>query len=53
MLYDRNTGKGFNLTENFDQSVDSYAWSPDSKTIYFNTEEKAQEPVFRSVALGR
>ncbi len=53
MLYDRESGKGFNLTDHIDQSVDSYAWTPDSKTIYFNSEEKAQEPVFAiNVALG-
>jgi dipeptidyl aminopeptidase/acylaminoacyl peptidase len=38
MLYDRKTGEKKNLTETFDHWVDSFAWAPDSKTIYFNAE---------------
>ena len=35
MLYDRSTGKHINLTENFDQSVEAYAWTPDSQQHLF------------------
>ena len=53
MLYDRASGKITNLTENFDRNVNSPEWSADSKTIYFNTEEKAQIPVYAiAVAAG-
>jgi dipeptidyl aminopeptidase/acylaminoacyl peptidase len=46
MLYDRAKGEPINLTENIDRSVESFAWSPDSKTIFFAAEEKAERPVF-------
>ena len=50
MLYDRASGKITNLTENFDRNVDSAAWSADSKNIYFQTEEKAQMPLYSIAA---
>ncbi|HET7891898.1 MAG TPA: S9 family peptidase [Candidatus Sulfotelmatobacter sp.] len=40
MLYDRKTGEKKNLTEGFQQWAGSFAWSPDSRTIYFNSEHK-------------
>ncbi len=40
MLYDRTNGQISNRTENFDANVGAFAWSADSKTIYFQTEEK-------------
>ena len=46
MLYDRASGKITNVTENFDRNVNSPEWSADSKTIYFQTEEKAQLPIY-------
>ena len=46
VLYDRTTGKITNLTENFDGNVNSPEWSADSKTIYFQTEEKAELPLY-------
>ena len=46
MLYDRRYRKSVNLTENFDANVEQFAWSPDSKTIYFLTEEKAHIPIY-------
>ncbi len=46
MLYDRASGKIANLTENFDRNVNSPEWSADSKTIYFQTEDKAQLPIY-------
>jgi len=45
MLYDRQSGQHLNLTENFDRSVNSLAWAPDSKTIYFNYEDHMQMPI--------
>ena len=38
MLYDRKTGEKKGLTEDFDHWVGSYAWAPDSNTIYFSAE---------------
>ncbi|MBM6992248.1 MAG: S9 family peptidase [Prevotella sp.] len=46
-LYDRKTGKKTVLTEQFDNWVDDYKWSPDSKTIYFLGQEKGYEPLYQ------
>ncbi len=50
MLYYRTTRAATNLTENFDGNVNSAAWSADSKTIYFQTEEKSELPVYSIAA---
>ncbi len=47
MLYDRKTGEKKNLTEDFDRWVGTFAWSPDSKTMYFGSEDKAKSPIYR------
>lgn len=46
MLYDRQSGKIENLSENFDRSANELAWSPDSKTIYFLAENETLQPVY-------
>jgi len=47
MLYDRASGKSENLTENsFDRSANEFAWSPDSKTLYFAAENETLEPIY-------
>jgi dipeptidyl aminopeptidase/acylaminoacyl peptidase len=50
MLYDRTKQTQINLTEGVDRSIDSFAWGPDSNTIYFATEEKSEMPVFSIAA---
>ncbi len=50
MLYDRQSGKSENLSENFDRSADDLAWSADSKTIYFTAEDQTQNPVYAMAA---
>jgi dipeptidyl aminopeptidase/acylaminoacyl peptidase len=50
MLYDRQTGKSINRTEDFDRSVESYAWTSDSTNIYFQAEDKAEMPVYTIAA---
>ena len=40
------------LTESFDRHVESFAFSPDSKTIYFTAEEAGRSPVFSVPAAG-
>lgn len=50
MLYDRQTAKTINRTEDFDRSVESYAWTPDSMQIYFQAEDKAEMPVYTIAA---
>jgi dipeptidyl aminopeptidase/acylaminoacyl peptidase len=46
MLYDRQSGKIENLSDNFDRSAMDLAWSPDSKTIYFDAENETLQPVY-------
>ena len=46
MLLDRSTGKSQSLTANFDSDVEAFTWSADSKTIYFEAEEKANKPLW-------
>jgi len=46
MLYERSTGKITDMTPNFDRWVDSMAWSPDSKTIYFTAENEGEAPIY-------
>jgi dipeptidyl aminopeptidase/acylaminoacyl peptidase len=46
-LYDRKTGEKKNLTENFDRWVGTFAWTPDSKAIYFSAEDKGESPIHR------
>jgi dipeptidyl aminopeptidase/acylaminoacyl peptidase len=47
-VYDRQTGETRLVTPNFDQWVNSFAWAPDSNTIFFAAPEHAQQPVFRT-----
>ena len=47
MLYERATGKITDVMPNFDRWVDSMAWSPDSKTIYFTAENEGRSADLR------
>jgi len=47
-VYDRQTGKISDLTTGFDQWVNSFAWAPDSDTIYFTAPERGEQPVFKT-----
>jgi len=53
MLYNRPTGKITTVTENFDNSVESYEWSPASQTIYFTAEEKGEMGVWSVAPAAR
>ena len=48
MLYGRRQpgAKPIDLTEDFDSNVESVAWSADSSKLYFETEEKAELPIY-------
>jgi dipeptidyl aminopeptidase/acylaminoacyl peptidase len=46
VVYDRKSGEINNLTESFDQWVESFTWSPDSKTIYFTSEFQGGSPIY-------
>jgi dipeptidyl aminopeptidase/acylaminoacyl peptidase len=47
-VYDRQTGQVKDLTPGFDQWVNSFAWAPDSDTIYFNAPERGRQPIFKT-----
>ncbi len=47
MLYERATGKITDVVPNFDRWVDSMAWAPDSKTIYFTAENAGDSPIYQ------
>ncbi len=46
MLHDRATGKTSSVTGAFDGSVEDLAWAGDSRTIYFEAEEKGGKPIW-------
>jgi dipeptidyl aminopeptidase/acylaminoacyl peptidase len=52
MLYDRASGASKNLSENFDRNINSPEWSADGKAIYFQTEDKAEQPVYEMPVSG-
>ena len=45
MLYDRKTGVKKNFTENLDEWVGTFAWSPNSQRIYFVHESQGNAPI--------
>ena len=47
ILYDRKTKTETNLTEDFDRSLGSWTWSPDSKSIYFSAIEHGFNKIWR------
>jgi dipeptidyl aminopeptidase/acylaminoacyl peptidase len=47
VAYNRQSGEITNLTESFDQWVESFTWSPDSKTIYFTSEFQGTSPIYQ------
>jgi dipeptidyl aminopeptidase/acylaminoacyl peptidase len=53
VLYDRAAKTIKNLLPTFDLWVDEFAWAPDSKTIYFASGDKGEEPVFTAALDGR
>jgi dipeptidyl aminopeptidase/acylaminoacyl peptidase len=52
MLYDRKTGEKKNLTEDFDHWVGTFAWAPDSKTIYFSAEHLRHSLIYAVATTG-
>ena len=47
VVYDRKSGNITNLTEDFDQWVEGFVWSPDSKFIYFTSEKEGGAPIYQ------
>lgn len=46
-LIDRKTGAKRTLTEAYDNWVEDFTWMPDSRTIYFRTQERGYSPVYK------
>jgi dipeptidyl aminopeptidase/acylaminoacyl peptidase len=53
MLYDRKTGEKKNLTQKFDRWVGTVAWDPDSKLIFFASEQWGSSPFWRVGLTGK
>jgi dipeptidyl aminopeptidase/acylaminoacyl peptidase len=47
ILYDRKTEEERSLTPTFDASVGAPVWAPDSRALYFESEERGEVPIFR------
>jgi dipeptidyl aminopeptidase/acylaminoacyl peptidase len=47
VVYDRKSGQIRNLTQAVDRWVETMAWTPDSKFIYFTSEDKGEAPIYR------
>nr|MBN2278148.1 S9 family peptidase [candidate division Zixibacteria bacterium] len=47
VLYDRENGKKFNLTSEYDRSVGNFLWSPDGRFIYFQAIEHGFSMIWR------
>ncbi|MGZ4815448.1 MAG: dipeptidyl-peptidase 5 [Terriglobales bacterium] len=52
VIYNRQTGAITNLTENFDQWVEAFAWAPDSSRIYFTSEYHGEAPLYEVAVTG-
>ncbi|HUI09524.1 MAG TPA: S9 family peptidase [Bacteroidota bacterium] len=53
MLYDRELHTSRSLTPSFDAHVGAFAWAPDGRIIYFESEVEARTPIFAlSIAGG-
>ena len=50
-VYGRASEKSQIATQDFDRSVGSFAWAPDSKTVYFSAEDHGEAPIYR-LSLG-
>ncbi|MDP4277598.1 MAG: S9 family peptidase [Bacteroidota bacterium] len=46
-LYNRQTGEKYLLTKSFDNWVDDFIWSADSKSIYFAGEVQGYQPIYK------
>jgi dipeptidyl aminopeptidase/acylaminoacyl peptidase len=47
-VYDRQNASVKELTPGFNEWVSSFAWAPDSDTLYFVAPEHAEQPVFKT-----
>ena len=45
MVLERSTGKVTNLTENLDRWVNSFAWHPESSSLFFTTTDRGRQAI--------
>jgi dipeptidyl aminopeptidase/acylaminoacyl peptidase len=45
MVLERNTGRVTNLTDSLDRWVNSFAWSPDSASLFFTTADRGRQAI--------
>ena len=50
MLYDRATKQHRELMPQFDNWVESYAWAPDSRSLYFTADDRVELPLYNVAA---
>jgi dipeptidyl aminopeptidase/acylaminoacyl peptidase len=49
-IYERKTGARQHVNPGYDNWVSSFAWAPDSDTIYFTASERGRHPIFKTSA---
>lgn len=52
MTYDRQSGRLHSATPDYDRWVEAFAWSPDSKEIYYTSEDQGEVPIYRIPVWG-
>src|SRR5436190_15277946 len=52
MLFDLKTNQAKSISESLDSSVDEFAFSPDSKTIFLTAEERGRAPIYTVAVSG-
>jgi dipeptidyl aminopeptidase/acylaminoacyl peptidase len=52
MLYDRETRSTRELSPQFDAYVEAFTFSPDSRYVYFASDERGREPIFVAPTAG-
>ncbi|HEY3202143.1 MAG TPA: S9 family peptidase, partial [Thermoanaerobaculia bacterium] len=52
MLYERSTGRVRPVTDGFDSWVDDFRWAPDSKSLYFASQVRGREVLYRVPVSG-
>ena len=53
VLYERASGNLIDLTETFDYSVNDVVWSPDSKSLFFNADNKGNVSIYKVIIDGK
>lgn len=52
MVYDRKSGATIEVAPSFDRHVESFGWSPDSKTLFLTAGDQGTEPLYSVPAAG-